>query len=396
MIRVLFIWPPKIEYIFSIQKHYTSFGETIAYLDQNENILVDVMDGSALLYFQWDFISAYARNYDFLVVYTDLHNGISAIKAAKQCKKISPNTITISYGQGTPYIPKVLLENGFDAAVIDAMYQKSILNYILYKQRIVKKENLRGIWYWENEKIQAVNVFYDHDIKDIAFPALNKIPVEQYKKISGRDQICFTTMRGCIYSCRFCRVPIADSRNVSYRPIPEILDYVKKVKDDFASVKFISANFTVHRNWVLEFCDEVLSSGIQFQWIVTTRIELLDEELLAAMSKAGCIAIAFGMETLYEETQKKIDKYIPRESLIKQINLIHKYKIIPKAFIMLGIPGQDKNEILEMFEFLKIHKVQIRPKEYYPYEELLNGSDKLELLKFFERNDVYKIHQFLE
>ena len=270
------------------------------------------------------------------------------------------------------------------------MYQKSILDFILYKQGKLTKNKLKGIWFWENGKICKISEFHKHDIKDIAFPALDKIPVKQYKKISGRDQICFTTMRGCIYSCRFCRVPIADSQIVSYRPIHDIIEYVKLVKDDFASVKFISANFTVHRDWVLEFCEKVLSANLRFKWIVTTRIELIDEELLLMMSKAGCICIAFGMETLYEETQRRIDKYVPRAYLTNQINLLHKYSIIPKAFIMLGIPGQGIEEIEEMYAFLKIHNVEIRPKEYYPYDLLADSSNKLDILREFERDGVYK------
>src|SRR5689334_4755577 len=187
MSKVLFIWPPKVEYVFSIQKHYTNFGETISFLEQ-QGLNVDVMDGSALLYFQWDFIQAYSKLYDFLIIYTDLHNSISAIKAAQLCKRISPSTIVISYGQGTPYIPETLLGNGFDASVIDPMYQKTILDFIKYKEGEKLESEMRGIYFQENGsliKIEQKNIL---DVSQVAFPALDKIPVQQYKKISGRDQ----------------------------------------------------------------------------------------------------------------------------------------------------------------------------------------------------------------
>jgi len=389
MTKVLFIWPPKIEYIFSIQKHYTNFGETVAYLDAQNDVEVDVMDGSALMYFQWNFIEAYSKEYDFMVVYTDLHNSISAIKAAHQCKEISPKTTIISYGQGTPYAPDIYIDQGFDAAVHDPMYQKSIADFISYKQGEVSKRMLKGISFKEKGSLVSIRDTHELDVAEVAFPALDKLPIGQYKQISGRDQVCFTVTRGCPYPCRFCRVPIDQGRKVSYRPVPDVVAYLKQVKDDFASIKLIAPTFTIDRDWVLELCSTIKEENLDVKWIVTTRLELLDHELLNAMSNAGCIAIAFGLETLYTSTQNRVDKQLEPEVVIKQVELIHSYGIIPKAFIMLGIPGQTREEIVELYDFLQKHRVEIRPKEYYPYETLLSSNDKIELLQKFERENVY-------
>ena len=389
MIRILFIWPPKVEYIFSIQKHYTNFGETISFLDQDGDFSIDVMDGSALLYFQWDFIEAYSKEYSYLIVYTDLHNAISSIKAAQQCKAISPKTITISYGQGTPYAPKTFLEEGFDAAITDPMYHISIKNFILFKEGKLKSSDLRGIHYKENSEIIEINEKHMLDVSKVSFPSLKKLPISQYKKISGRDQICFTVSRGCSFPCRFCRAPLDQGTNVSYRNLPDTLDYVEEVKDNYSSIKFIAASFTENRDWVMELCESIITRNLSFKWIATTRLELVDDELLRDMSKAGCIAIAFGLETLYTETQSNVDKNLPQNLVEKQVRLMHDNNIIPKAFIMLGIPGQSQLEINEMYGFLKRNKVEIRPKEYYPYHQLLNSHKKIELLRKFERESSY-------
>ncbi len=390
MISILIIWPPKIEYIFSIQKHFASFGETVAYLDQITDFNVDVMDGSALQYFQWDFIEAYSRQYDFLVIYTDLHNSISSIDAAKQCKDISTDTVTIAYGRGVHYAPEVFLENGFDAAVIDPMYQTAIEKYIRYKTENSDLSELKGIYFREGNHTIQIDDKYEFDISKIAFPALGKLPIEQYKNISGRDQLCFTVAKGCSYNCRFCRVPLGEGRSIFHRRVDDIVEYTESVKDGFSSVKLLAPTFTAERVWVMELCEAILKADLKFKWIVTTRLELLDAEMLEMMSKAGCIAIAFGIETLYVETQSRIDKYLPREFMIKQFRLIHSAQIIPKAFVMLGIPGQTTTEIEEMYMLLKANRVEIRPKEYYPYELMLTNSNKLDMLRFFERNSVYK------
>jgi len=389
MIRVLFIWPPKIEYIFSIQKHYTNFGETIAYLDCNTEIDVDVMDGSALQHFQWDFISAYSNEYDFLIVYTDLHNSIAAIKSANLCKKISPKTVTISYGQGTPYAPEVFLEQGFDVAIIDPMFQKSIKDFIFFKWKKLSQVELSGVYFKQDNSIVKIPVKSELLVEKIGFPALDKIPVDQYKKISGSDQLCFTVAKGCPYPCRFCRVPIDQGKIVSYRPVQDTINYLKLVIKNYASINLIAPTFTVNRDWVIEFCEAIENNQLKFNWVVTTRLELLDEDLIRIMAHAGCITIAFGLETLYLETQSAVDKYLPVSLVQSNVEMLKKYGVIPKAFIMLGIPGQSKEEIEDTYKFLKENQIEIRPKEYYPYELLKTAENKMELLAKFEREDVY-------
>ncbi|MFA7359487.1 MAG: radical SAM protein [Candidatus Kapaibacterium sp.] len=387
--NILVIWPPKLEFIFSIQKHYTYFGETIGYLKDHTDLKITVMDGSSLMFFQWDFIKEYTKCYDFLLVYTDLHNSISALKAAQLCKSISPNTTAISYGQGTAYIPFELLENGFDAAITDYQFEESIVGFINYKIGKSNIDNLKGIVYKDKDNIVEIKDTFEHNMEKISFPALDLIPVEQYKKISGRDQLCFTVSRGCSFSCKFCRVPIANSNKTSYRDIKSTIEFVKKYMSEFSSIKFIAPTFTENREWVIKLCNEIINERIKFQWIVTTRIELLDKELVILMSKAGCIAVAFGLETLYQSTQAIINKEYSQDFLIKQFKLLHDNKIIPKAFIMLGIQCQTKTEIDDLYSFLQSHKIEIRPKEYYPYEKFFESSNKYELMKHFDRDDVY-------
>lgn len=394
MPRILFLWPPKLEYIFSLQKHHTGFGETLAALSASEGFEVDVMDGSALMHVQWDFLAAFARGYDYLVVYTDLHNSISAMRAAQQCKRIAPETVTISYGQAVPYAWQTLLQQGFDAAILDSIYHRAIISFIRSRLGQTGKGQLSGVAFLDGTG-NPVHVSAEPigSIADHPYPALDRLPVEQYKRVSGRNQLCFTVAKGCPYNCRFCRVPIAEGRRTKYRPVSDVVEYASSAGRDFASVKFIAPTFTADGKWVRSLCREIGHRGTHFKWIVTTRVELLDEELVSDMAGAGCAAIAFGLESLYAETQSRIDKVIPRESLLRQVSLMHQYGIIPKAFVMLGIPGQTASEVEEMFRFLKDHGIEIRPKEYYPYQLLTDAPEhgKLQLLRLFERDDVNKM-----
>lgn len=388
--RILLVWPPKVEYVFSIQKHFTYFGETAAFLGREPDVEVTVLDGTALQHFAWAFIEAYASKFDFVLVYTDLHNSLQAIRAAQECKRISPDSQVVSFGEGTAFAPRTYVEHGFDAAIVDAMYERSALSYIRWRRGDLAVDGLHGVVYADKGVVQECPPRLPMTIDDIAFPALDLLPVARYVEISGRNQLCFTVARGCPYRCPFCRVPVAQAGGVAYRDAEAVLDYMEQQRARWNSMKLIAPTFTADREWVLDFCSRAAARQSVGKWIVTTRLERLDQELLRAMAQAGCIAIAFGLETLDVRTQERIGKHVTEDELRSQVALIHDAGIIPKAFIMLGIPGQTRSEVEATFAKLRELRVEIRPKEYYPYEAFSAAADPMALFERFDRQGVYR------
>jgi len=390
MLRVLFIWPPYVEYIYSLQKRFTDFGETATYVANQADFSVTVMDGTAHMLFQWDFISAYAEEYDFLVICTDTHNALHAVRAAHQCKRITRHTRIVAFGQAAAYVPDFLLSEGFDAVVVTPMYEDTLVRYMRSCSHDGCDKPVVGVATRHNGQVTIVPDDRPLSISHVPFPNLALLPFEQYKHISGRDQICFSVSRGCPYSCRFCRVPVSQGSHLANKSVDEIIAYLPNVVDRAASLKFIAPTFTADREWSLNLSSRISKAGIRCKWIVTTRLELLDEELLMEMSRAGCIAIAFGLETLYPETQRQVDKHLPEALVLEKVGLMRYHGIIPKAFVMLGIPGQTRQEIEDLYAFLQRHQIEIRPKEYYPYERLRESADHQATLARVARDGVYK------
>ena len=61
---------------------------------------------------------------------------------------------------------------------------------------------------------------------------------------------------------------------------------------------FYDDNFTLHRARVVErICNEILRRGLQISWKCEGRVDGVDLELLTLMKKAGCITVAYGVES---------------------------------------------------------------------------------------------------
>src|SRR5690606_32787793 len=106
--------------------------------------------------------------------------------------------------------------------------------------------------------------------------------------------------------------------------------------------------------------------------------------------QAGCYKISFGVETLSNHLQKDILKPIAIKRLKRTFELCHKYGIIPRALIMIGIPGQTKEDIEDTFARLSEWNVEIRAKEYFPYNDVLRNPDvSMDDIRKFDRSIFY-------
>lgn len=109
----------------------------------------------------------------------------------------------------------------------------------------------------------------------------------------------------------------------------------------------------------------------ELKWECTTRMNFLeDEAMLELMNESGCTQISLGIETLSKIELNEIGKKYDVDSLEETIKRVQKYNIKIKACIMLGIPHQNKESILNTFTFLENLNVEIRPTIYTPYQTM--------------------------
>jgi radical SAM superfamily enzyme YgiQ (UPF0313 family) len=81
------------------------------------------------------------------------------------------------------------------------------------------------------------------------------------------------------------------------------------------------------------------------------RGDLVDEELIAKMKRAGVYHIGVGIETLDDEMRKKIGKSLDMKAIDTTIEMAAKYGISVAGFFMLGFPGETKEQMLKTIDY---------------------------------------------
>ena len=80
----------------------------------------------------------------------------------------------------------------------------------------------------------------------------------------------------------------------------------------------------------------------------------MTDEMAKLLSDIGCIEVGFGAESGSQRILNGIYKKTTVEENVKFIEICNKYGIRVKAFIILGLPGEDLASIKETRKFLDI------------------------------------------
>ncbi len=156
------------------------------------------------------------------------------------------------------------------------------------------------------------------DLDAIGFPAWHKIDIKRY---AGYGMM---TSRGCPYPCTFCSVaPVWNLESHSRSPA-NIVAEMKHLHEQAGVDLFLFQDefFVSGKRHVMEFCRELAATNLPLRWKAFGRVNLMDEEMMRAMSQCGCMEMRFGIESGSDKVLAEIRKgFTSAQSL----------EIVPKA-----------------------------------------------------------------
>ncbi len=197
----------------------------------------------------------------------------------------------------------------------------------------------------------------DRELDDVPFPDFSLTRVDLYSHILGGAKITLPmeSSRGCPFACTFC-----DIRRTQFRfRSPElIVDEMERwVDQGISSFFFVDDNVTVNKKRALTLFNTIADRRLGVEFKVSSRVDGLNPELMEAMVRAGVSRVSLGIES----TKQKYLDYMQKETTVPQIvDCLAQARAegLPVfAFMMLGLPGQTKQEMLEEADFLKHHRV---------------------------------------
>ncbi len=205
------------------------------------------------------------------------------------------------------------------------------------------------------------------DLSILPFPAYEDVDMAYYtrplKRVIGYAYYVIVPIysgRGCPFRCKFCASSnVWGQHSTRFISVDKLIEEIKMLKERWKidAVYLLDDTFTFSKPRVYEFCEKI--KPLNLVWAAQTRVNLIDEPLVAAMRDSGCTQLTFGVESGSQRLLNLMQKGCRVEETKRAFALCKKYKMRTLANMMFNLPTEEEEDVRLSLELLK----EIRPDE---------------------------------
>lgn len=244
-----------------------------------------------------------------------------------------------------------------------------------------------------------------HDIEELPFPdregLIHNYRNGKYGHIAyGMPSDIIMTSRGCPFQCKFCFKVCAKYRSRSAQNvIKEIGWIVNNIAPEY--IQIMDDSFTVQKKRCTEILEALIEKSYPCKFKIRSRVNVVDEELLGKMKKAGVTTVVYGFESGSQKMLNAFDKRTTVEQNIRACKLTKKAGLNCFGDMILFYPGETKETIKETEMFIKSarpHAVKYYVLSPLPrtkiYEEAKKNKSLIGDWKIGEKSPWIKLDDF--
>ncbi|MEO5562040.1 MAG: radical SAM protein [Chitinophagaceae bacterium] len=297
-----------------------------------------------------------------VAVYTNLMtklNVLRIIRFIKDHKELGQTKVVLG-GPEVRNHANNFLEHGADFIVLGEGEESmlELTNWIMKGEGdittingIIYKDDTNNIYKnKEREKLK--------NLDQLPMPNRQKVNLQLYfdawKEKHGTSSVTVNTMRGCPYSCKWCSRAVYGS-SYRRRTAAHVVDEIASIKENYKvdSVWFVDDVFTISHKWLASFNAELKRRNITVAYECITRADRMNEEVVQQLKESGCFRVWIGAESGSQKVIDLMDRRVEVEQVRNMIKMAKSYGIEAGTFIMVGYPGETKDDIFETARHLK-------------------------------------------
>lgn len=339
----------KSEYKFPFKRYY-HFG-----LSYSE-IIKQIKESGAEVFF----ISALFTTY-----YEETKEIISIIKA------LNKRAVIIAGGYHASLHPEYLLnECGADYCVTGEGEETSVklLDAILSGCRPEDVPNLA----YKDSTIKKTKAGFIENIDSIPLPARGMLRSRDFR-MYHRRAVSMITSRGCPNKCSFCTSKSVWGHTFRMRSISSVINEIEDCVSNYNTniINFEDDNLFPSRSRAIDLLNNLKEirkypdKNIEFTAMNGISIEQLDGTLIQEMKQAGFNEINLSLVTYSADLQEKYSRPFDSERFKEIADAAVRLNMNVRAYYILGLPDQSKDEIEFTIRFLKELNISIFPSVYY-------------------------------
>ena len=172
------------------------------------------------------------------------------------------------------------------------------------------------------------------DLDQLPLAAWDLVDIERYRAFwrerHGTFALNVATTRGCPYRCNWCAKPVYG--NTYHTRSPEkVIEEIRLLRARYAPDRlwFCDDIFGLKARWLMPFSEMMDAEGLALPFLCQTRADLMTDENVAALRRAGCAEVWMGVESGSQAVLDAMDKGLTLDE-------------VRAAVPRLGPPGSDR------------------------------------------------------
>jgi anaerobic magnesium-protoporphyrin IX monomethyl ester cyclase len=301
-----------------------------------------------------------------------------ALRLAKAIKSASRNTPLILGGSCPSASPAYILKKLNADYVLVGEAEISFLKFLEMLESKISLKDVPGLYWRENDEINMTTKGNaPHNLDEIPFPAWDLFDMKSYTfpgRVPGVNNLVralgMITTRGCPYSCKFCfRLETSYRMRSVENCIEEVKQLLSRYKINY--IGFHDDLFMCSKKRTIDFCESILKNNLKFNWDCNGRFNIADREQLRFMKKAGCVLVAYGLESGDQRILNEMDKKITVEQIFEVAAITKEEGMLVSVPSMFGLPNETEESLNKtvnaIIKATSWHdKRTIRPMQPYP------------------------------
>jgi radical SAM superfamily enzyme YgiQ (UPF0313 family) len=215
------------------------------------------------------------------------------------------------------------------------------------------------------------------------FPDRTLVDIHSYHSLlRGRPCTTLVTSRGCPFSCDFC---CKNNGRIRMQSVENVIQEINMLHYNFnyRALSFPEDIFILNRERTEKIAIRLWELGILWRCLVRADIVVkYGESFLHGMAMSGCVEMALGIESGSNAILSTIHKGETAETILAAIKIIKAAGIQVKGYVIVGLPGENEQTLLETERFLdkaKLDGLQVQVYQPYPGSRIYNHPKEYDI-----------------
>jgi len=289
------------------------------------------------------------------------HEASTLHDIAKIAKLIDRNCHVVAGGpHASAFFDRTLEDQNVEWVVVGEGEQ----TFVGLIDKIEQGENPASLWGVASRNPNGEILFqprsYVENLDRLPFPSWDLIDLDAYSRrpnmnsmLKGKRYMAILTSRGCPYGCAYCHNLFG--RGFRARSPENVYREMEVLQNEFGVDEFhiVDDIFNLDKQRAHAICDLMIQNRmkVHFAFPNGLRGDIIDQDLIHKMMRAGCYSMTYAIETASPRLQKLLRKNMNLKRLEQAIDASYRAGAVTKGFFMLGFPTETSEEIHETISF---------------------------------------------